>query len=427
MSNSTAPTGDSRIVIIGAGLAGAKTAETLRENGYVGAITLIGDELHLPYERPPLSKEFLNDGKSQESFTVHDRAWYDAAGIDLRLGTQVVAIDAAEKFVELVGGKNKNDHNNKVDDTLTYTSLVLATGSRSAKPPIEGGTAEGVLYLRTVDDAARLDAALSANTRLVVIGGGWIGLEVAAAAIHRGAKVAVIEAADQPLQAALGSELGAMFADLHREHGVDLLLGARVDSVATEAGRATGVRLTDNRTIDADVVLMAVGAQANIEIAQSAGIAVENGGVQVDSGLRTSAPDVYAVGDITSAAHPLYGVPIRTEHWANALNQPAIAAANISGGDAVYDRIPYFFTDQYDLGMEFRGRTAGYTQVVYRGNVEAREFLAFWLDEAGVVLAGMNVNIWDAGDHIAALVSSRTSVDPADLADATVPLDSVLG
>lgn len=420
MSTSTVSTGDSRIVVIGAGLAGEKTAEALRESGYEGAITLIGDEQHLPYERPPLSKEFLNDGKSQESFTVHDQAWYDDAGIDLRLGTQVVAIDAAKKIVELAGGKNKDD------DELAYTSLVLATGSRSAKPPIEGGTAEGVLYLRTVDDAARLDAALSANTRLVVIGGGWIGLEVAAAAIHRGAKVTVIEAADQPLQAALGSELGAVFAGLHREHGVDLLLGARVDSVTTEAGRATGVRLTDNRTIDADVVLMAVGARANIEIAQSAGIAVENGGVQVDSGLRTSAPDVYAVGDITSAAHPLYDVPIRTEHWANALNQPAIAAANICGGDAVYDRIPYFFTDQYDLGMEFRGRTAGYTQVVYRGNVDAREFLVFWLDEGGVVLAGMNVNIWDAGDQIAALVSSRTSVDPAALADATVPLESIL-
>lgn len=415
MSTETGGSQRERVVIVGAGLAGAKTAEALRDEGYTGPITLIGDETHLPYERPPLSKEFLTAGKAQELFTVHDQAWYADAGVDLRLGSPVTAIDTAARTVSLGD-----------DDELAYSSLVLATGSRSAHPPVEGGEADGVLYLRTVHEAVALGEALTEGTRLVVVGGGWIGLEVAAAARGRGAAVTVVETSEVPLQGPLGKELGEVFAGLHRANGVEFRLGVGVEAITTEAGRATGVRLADGSALDADVVLMAVGARANIELAEKAGLTVGNGGVHTDSGLRASATDVFAVGDITSAEHPLYGVPIRTEHWANALNQPAVAAKNIRGGDAVYDRIPYFFTDQYDLGMEFRGRTDGYSRVVYRGNIEGREFLAFWLDDTGVVLAAMNVNIWNAGDEIAALVQSRTVVDVDALADSMIPLETLL-
>ncbi len=399
------------VVIVGGGLAGAKTAEALRAEQHTGPIVLVSAEQHLPYERPPLSKEYLAGKQSLDDFTVHPRAWYSDNNVDLRVGVTATGIDTALRSVTLSDGS-----------AVGYSSLVLATGSRSARPPIDGADAEGVHYLRSIDDAAALSGAITDGTRVAVIGGGWIGLEVAAGARGRGAHVTVVEAADQPLKAALGPELGAVFAALHREHGVDLRLQATVAAVTTEDDRATGVRLGDGEQIPADVVLVAVGARPNTEQASEAGIAVEHGGVLVDAGLRTAAPGVYAVGDIAAAQHPLFGMRIRTEHWANALNQPAVAAANIRGGNAEYARLPYFFTDQYDLGMEYSGHAEGYSRVVYRGDVDGREFIAFWVDEAGVVLAGMNVNIWDSTDDIKALISARRPVDLGRLADASVPL-----
>jgi len=411
----TQQTDTAPVVIVGAGLAGAKTAERLRADGHTGPITLIGAEGHLPYERPPLSKEYLAGKKELADFTVHERSWYEEKSVELRLGTVVTAVDTAAKTVTLAGGEQ-----------LAYSALVLATGSRAATPPIPGAGSDGVYTLRTVDDAQRLIAALGEGSRLAIVGGGWIGLEVAAGARGRGAEVAVVEAAPQPLHAAMGPELGKVFADLHRRHGVDLHLDARVEEITVAGNTATGLRLAGGTEIAADAVLIAVGARAETSLAEAAGIAVENGGVRVDSGLRTSAADVYAVGDIAAAEHPRYGVRIRTEHWANALNQPAVAAANITGDTAVYDRLPYFFTDQYELGMEYRGRVAGYTRVVTRGDVDALEFLAFWLDDAGRVLAAMNVGIWDAGDDIAALIGAGTPVDADRLADPSVPLADLL-
>ncbi len=399
------------VVIVGGGLAGAKTAEALRDQGHTGGVTLISAEKHLPYERPPLSKEYLAGTQSLDDFTVHQRPWYSDNNVDLRLGVSATAVDIAQRSVVCSDGS-----------AVGYSSLVLATGSRSARPPIDGADAEGVLYLRTVDEARVLSDAIGADTRLAVIGGGWIGLEVAAGARGRGAEVTVVEAADQPLKAALGPELGAVFARLHREHGVDLRLETKVEAITTEGGRATGLRLQGGRTIDADLVLVAVGARANIALAAEAGIATDDGGVLTDAELRTSAPGVYAVGDIAAAQHPLFGTRIRTEHWANALNQPAVAAANILGGSAQYGRLPYFFTDQYDLGMEYSGYAAGYDRVVLRGDVDGREFIAFWLNAAGLVLAGMNVNVWDSTDDIKALISDRIAVDPKKLADTAVPL-----
>ncbi|ODR11454.1 pyridine nucleotide-disulfide oxidoreductase [Mycolicibacillus koreensis] len=401
-------------VVVGAGLAGAKAVEALREKGFDGTIVLIGEEDRLPYERPPLSKEYLAGAKSLEDFTVHPAEWYRDNDIDLRLGVRAEALDPGEHTVRLADGT-----------AISYDKLLLATGSRSRRPPIPGSDATGVHYLRTVDDAAALDALLAKPATLAVIGAGWIGLEVAASARQRGATVHVVEAAAAPLLRALGPELGEVFATLHRDHDVDLRLGANVEEITTADGAATGLKLRDGTTISADAVLVAVGAQPNLELAEAAGLATADGGVVVDAALCSSDPDIYAVGDIAAAQIPVLGARVRTEHWATALNQPAVAAAGMLGHPGEYDNLPYFFTDQYDLGMEYVGHAAQYARVVLRGDVAGREFTAFWLDAQNRVLAGMNVNIWEGLDDIKALIRAKTPVDPDRLADPDTTIASL--
>ena len=392
-------------LIIGGGLAAAKAGEALRDNNFDGEVVIFAAEGHLPYERPPLSKDYLTGTKALDEFTVHPADWYRENGIDLRLGT---AVSAVYPHGHLVGLPDET--------TLAYDKLLLATGSSPRRPPIPGADAERVHYLRTVDDADALLAALTEGASLAVVGGGWIGLEVAAGARGRGVDVTVVEAAELPLLGALGPEAAEVFATLHREHGVDLRLGASVAEITTVDGAASGLRLGDGSTVDADAVLIAVGAEPNTDLALAAGLTLgADGGVLVDSALRTSDPDVFAVGDIASAQHPLYGTRIRTEHWANALKQPAVAG--MLGNPAEYAELPYFFTDQYDLGMEYVGHSPGYQRVVFRGDVDGREFVAFWLDSESRVLAGMNVNVWDVLDDVKALIRSRTPVDPGRLAD----------
>jgi 3-phenylpropionate/trans-cinnamate dioxygenase ferredoxin reductase subunit len=284
-----------------------------------------------------------------------------------------------------------------------------------------------VHYLRTYEDAAALNAVLTEGASLAVVGGGWIGLEVAAGARQRGVNVTVVEAAKQPLMAALGETVGEVFATLHREHGVDLRLETQVEEITRADGSATGVRTRDGATISADAVLVAVGAKPNIELADQAGLSLGDGGVLVDASLRTSDPDIYAVGDIAAAEHPLFGTRIRTEHWANALKQPAVAVAGMLGTPGEYTELPYFFTDQYDLGMEYVGHAPSFERVVFRGDVAGREFVAFWLDGDNRVLAGMNVNIWDVLDDVKALIKSRAPVDADKLADPQSPLAELLG
>jgi 3-phenylpropionate/trans-cinnamate dioxygenase ferredoxin reductase component len=406
----------STFVIIGGGLAGAKAAEALRANDFDGPIVLIAEEQHLPYERPPLSKEFLAGKKSLDDFTVHDSAWYADSNIDLRLGTTAAALDRSAHAVTLTDG-----------GTVGYDKLLLATGSRSRRPKIPGSDATGVHYLRTFDEAGELNSALREGSSLAIVGAGWIGLEVAASARSRGVDVTVVETARLPLLAALGPEAAEVFADLHRAHGVNLLLESNVAEITTTSGAATGLALSDGSTIVADAVLVAVGAAPNIEIAQAAGLDMGDGGVLVAATLRTSDADVFAVGDIAAAEHPFFGTRIRTEHWANALKQPATAAANMLGQHVEYDELPYFFTDQYDLGMEYVGHAPQYDQVVFRGDVGGREFIAFWLDDQQRVLAGMNVNVWDVVDDIKALIGSRAAVTPDRLADPDVPLTELIG
>lgn len=394
-------TTSSTIVIVGGGLAAAKAAEALRDKDFDGHIVLFAAEEHLPYERPPLSKDYLAGKKTLSDFTVATSAWYRDHRVELQLGTEVTGIDAGAHTVSLPDG-----------DTVHYDKLLLATGSRSRKPPIPGADSTGVHYLRTIDDAEALKSTLKDGVSWAIVGAGWIGLEVAANAREQGAAVTVVETADTPLQAALGRELGEVFANLHREHGVDLRLSTTVDEITSADGAATGLKLSDGTAVDADRVLIAVGAAPNIALAEAAGLAIADGGVQVDSSLRTSDPDIYAVGDIAAAEHPLLGVRIRTEHWANALKQPAVAADAMLGRPAEYAELPYFFTDQYDLGMEYVGHAPDYARVAYRGDVAAREFTAFWFDGDSRVIAGMNVNIWEGLDDIKALISSREPVNP---------------
>ncbi|MCV7038477.1 FAD-dependent oxidoreductase [Mycolicibacterium moriokaense] len=394
-------TTSSTFAIVGGGLAGAKAAEALRNKDFDGHVVLFAAEEHLPYERPPLSKEYLLGKKQFDDFTAASSAWYRDHHVELQLGTEVTGIDPGAHTVSLPD-----------DTTVSYDKLLLATGSSPRRPPIPGADAKDVHYLRTIDDAEALSSLLTEGFSLAIIGAGWIGLEVAAGARERGASVTVVETAEVPLMGALGREAGEVFAAMHRDHGVDLRLNTTVEEITTSGGTATGLKLGDGSTVAADAVLVAVGAAANIGLAEQAGLATGQGGVLVDASLRTSDPDIFAVGDIAAAEHPLFGTRIRTEHWANALKQPAVAAVGMLGGSQEYDELPYFFTDQYDLGMEYVGHAPEYDKVVFRGDLAGREFTAFWLDDANRVLAGMNVNVWEGLDDIKSLIRSREPVDP---------------
>ncbi len=403
-------------VIVGGGLAGAKAVEALRDNGFDGQIILFASEAYLPYERPPLSKEYLAGKKSLTDFTVQNSDWYLDHNVDLRLGSPVSRVDTSAHTVGLGDGT-----------TTHYDKLLLATGSASRRPPIPGSDADGVHYLRSYDEAELLNSVLTEGSSLAVVGAGWIGLEVTAAARQRGVEVTVVEAAKQPLVAALGETVGEVFAKLHRDHGVDLRLEAQVEEISTADGTATGLRLRDGSSVTADAVLVAVGAKPNVDLAEQAGLSMGDGGVLVDAALRTNDPDIFAVGDIAAAEHPFYGTRIRTEHWANALKQPAVAAAGMLGRSGEYAELPYFFTDQYDLGMEYVGHAPSFERVVFRGDVAGREFVAFWLDGDNRVLGGMNVNIWDVLDDVKALIRSKSPVDPDALADPQSPLADLRG
>ena len=401
-------------VIVGASLAGAKTAEALRKEGFDGRIVLLGDEAERPYERPPLSKDYLMGRSEKDKIYVHPEGWYSEYQVDLRLHTRVTAVDAARHEVSTNRG-----------EPIGYDKLLLATGSSPRRLTLRGADRHGVFYLRGVKDCEALKSALQTATRLAVIGAGWIGLEVAAAARTLGVEVTVLERGELPLLRVLGRELAQVYADVHHAHGVDLRFGVQVAEITDDGQRTTGVLLADGTQIDAELVVIGVGITPNTELAEAAGLTVHNG-IQVDEHLCSSDPDIYAAGDVANAFHPSLHKHIREEHWASALNQPATAAQSMLGHDAVYDRVPYFYSDQYDLGMEYSGyvEPGDYDEVVFRGDVGKREFVAFWVKDR-IVLAGMNVNIWDLTGAIQTLVSAHREVDTAKLADIEVPLTEV--
>ena len=405
---------DRTFVIVGAGLAGAAAAETLRTEGFTGRVVLLGSEPERPYERPPLSKGLLLGTTERDAVHVHDAKWYPENDVELRTGCTVTAIDRTTRRVRLAG-----------DEELGYDRLLLATGAVPRGLPVPGIDLDGVLRLRTLADSARIAETVVEGTRLVVIGAGWIGLEVAAAARARGAAVTVVETAGLPLQRVLGDRLATVFAELHRRHGVVFHFGARTREFRG-TGRVSQVVLDDGTVLDADVVLVAVGVTPNTGLAEQAALRVDNG-ILVNGELRTDDPDIFAAGDVANISHPLLRTRIRVEHWATALHTGPAAARAMLGRDVVYDRVPYFFSDQYDLGMEYSGwaPAGSYDQVVIRGDAGKREFIAFWVKE-GRVLAGMNVNVWDVTEPIQKLIRSRARVDTENLANPHIPLEDLI-
>jgi len=395
-------------LVVGAGLAGAKAVESLRDEGFGGPVTLIGAEPLRPYERPPLSKGLLLGTDDPESPFVHSTDWYAEKDITLRTGTTVTAIDRAAKIVRLDGGEE-----------VAYERLLLATGSTPRQLPVPGG--DRALLLRTLPDSRRISDAITKDTRVVVVGAGWIGLEVAAAARTRGATVTVVGSSRLPLQNVLGDEIAQVFLDLHRANDVTFHLDARAVRVDADA-----VHLADGTTIAADVVIAGIGVTPNVALAADAGLAVDNG-VLADRSLTTSDPDIFVAGDIANVDHPLLRHRIRVEHWATAMHTGPAAARAMLGQDVSYDRLPYFYTDQYDLGMEYTGwlPPGAEPELVVRGDLATREFIAFWLLD-GRVAAGMNVNVWDVTDQIEALIRSNAVIERARLADPSVGLSDLL-
>ncbi len=396
------------VVIVGASLAGAKAAEELRSQGFAGRVVLIGEESERPYERPPLSKGYLQGNDARDTIYVHEQQWYADHAIELKLGVPATRIDRDGKLVELSDGTRQ-----------PYDKLLLTTGSTVRRLP--GDPVAGVHYLRTVQDADALREAFARAGRVVVVGAGWIGLEGAAAARAHGCDVTLIEPDPAPLNRVFGAEIGGVFARLHRAHGVDLRNGVGLDSV--RAGPV--VVTTRGEGLPADAVLVGIGILPAVTLAGQAGLEVDNG-IRVTDRLQTTRdPDIYAAGDCANADHLRYGRSLRVEHWANALNAGPAAARNLLGADERYDRIPYFFSDQYELGLEFSGwfDPAQETQVVYRGDPDTNEFCAFWLDRDDRVLAGMNVNVWNVVESIQELVRARVPVDPDRLADPNAPLN----
>ena len=399
---------DQTFVIVGASLAGAKAAETLRAEGFDGRVVMIGEEVERPYERPMLSKEYLRGEKPATELYIHGEGFYADNGIELMTGTRVQSLDPGAHEITLAGGAR-----------MSYSRLLLSTGAAPRRLPLPGADLPGVAYLRAIGESDALRAAIRAASRVVVVGAGWIGSEVAASARLLGAEVAIVAPEAVPLGRVLGPEVGGIYRDLHAGHGVDLHLSTQIEAIVGD-GAARGVRTTDGVVIEGDLVVMGVGVTPRVELATLAGLTVENG-IVVDEFLATSVPDVFAAGDVAATWNTRYDKRIRMEHWANALNQGPVAARNMLGQHTAYEKLPYFYSDQYDLGMEYNGYADDWDRVVVRGDRSGPEFLAFWLKD-GRVLAGMNANIWDQGDDIKALIRSGASVDPDRLADPSVPL-----
>jgi 3-phenylpropionate/trans-cinnamate dioxygenase ferredoxin reductase subunit len=381
------------IVVVGGGLAAGTLVTQLRERGHEGPIVLLADEAHPPYERPPLSKDLLLGKGEPADAAVHEIEWYAEHDIDLRTSTSVTAIDRGARRVQAGG------------EWIDYDSLVLATGARARHLAMADDSGVPVVYLRTLDDSLALREHLTEGNRIGIIGGGWIGLEVASAARQHGADVTVLESLDLPLLRVLGAEVAQVFADLHREHGVDLRTGVQVTAITPKGDGAT-VALGDGSALDVDVLVIGVGVEPDTGLAEAAGLAVDNG-IRTDSRLRTADEHIYAIGDVANIDHPVLGHPLRVEHWDTAIQHGKTLAATLTGTATEASALPYFFTDQYDLGMEYVGNPGpeGYDRVVLTGDVPGRVFRAWWL-RGDRVVAGMHVNDWDAIDEIRRVVGT---------------------
>ena len=409
-----------RLLIVGASLAGATAAATLREEGFDGEIRLIGAEAQLPYNRPPLSKGYLRQQERFEDQLVKPAAYYAEQRIELTLGVRATAIDAKQKLVELEGGER-----------VAYDRLLVTTGGRNRVLSVPGATLEGVFQLRTVEDCDRIRAATPRARRAVVIGLGFIGSEVSASLRQLGIEVAAVEGARVPLARVLGDEVGQALGEIHREKGVELVLG---DSVAALEGsaRVERVRTTRGRVLECDMVVAGIGIVPNTELLAAAGAEVDNG-VLVDERCRTSLPDVFAAGDVTNHLHPVFG-RLRVEHWNNGYQQGRAAARSLLGGAQPYDYIHSFWSDQYEHTLEYVGFAPRWDRLVFRGRLETRKFLGFYLD-SGIIRAAVGLDRGGDPDDpkadgelkaAASLIRNRVSVDPAKLGDEAVELRSLV-
>jgi 3-phenylpropionate/trans-cinnamate dioxygenase ferredoxin reductase subunit len=398
-------------VIVGASLAGAKAAEELRTQGFDGRVVLLGAESERPYERPPLTKDYLRGESGREKVYVHAAGFYAENDIELETATAVTAIDPVGARVTLEDGR-----------ALEFDRLLLATGAQPRRISSDGATLDGVYYLRTLADCDVLRERLDRGGRVVVVGVGWIGSEFAASARQRGLDVTVVDPLSLLNERIFGSEIGAFYRDVHVKHGVEMVLGEGVEALVGET-TVKAVRTSGGREIACDFVVVGIGVVPRVELAEAAGLTVDNG-ILVSDALETSAPNVFAAGDVARAEHPFYGERIRLEHWANALNQGPAAARSMLGQTTSYDRIPYFYSDQYDVGMEYSGYAPKWDEVVFRGERDSGEFIAFWLKDQRVI-AGMNVNVWDVNEHVQALIRSRRPIDVDQLTDPDTPLESL--
>jgi len=370
-------------VIVGASLTGAKAAEELRSNGFDGRVMLVGAEPERPYERPPLTKDYLRGESGRAKAYVHPDGFYEEQEIELVTGVTVTAIDPGASRVTLHDGR-----------TLGYDRLLIATGAEPRRLHVPGADLDGVCYLRTLADCDLLRARLDAGGRVVVVGGGWIGSEFAASARQRGLEVTVIDPQPLPNERIFGPGVAAFYRDVHRQHGVELLLGEGVDGF--EGDRAVArVRTASGRRIECDFAVVGIGVVPRTGLASDAGLEVSNG-IVVDAKLQTAAPGIFAAGDVAHAWHPFYGQRIRV------------------------------YSDQYDVGMEYSGYAPQWDEVIFRGDREGGEFIAFWL-RGGRVAAGMNVNVWDVNPQIEALIRAQQPAEAAALADPRVTLDSLAG
>ncbi|MGM7777857.1 NAD(P)/FAD-dependent oxidoreductase [Arthrobacter sp. KNU-44] len=404
------------IVIAGGGLAGATAAKTLRSEGFEGRITVVCAENEQPYLRPPLSKEFLLGKAGEDAVPVLAAGWYGENDVELLLGDPVAAADPAAHTVQLESGTE-----------LRFSKLLIATGAQPRRIPLPGSDLAGVMTFRTFNDSRRLKEELAGGGRnVVMIGSGWIGMELAAAASSYGNTVTLLGLEDVPLSMAIGPELGGFFRSLHEKHGVQFRLPASAAEIMGTGGKAIAVVTNSAEVLPADLVVVAVGVVPDTGLAEAAGLDIRNG-ILVDSSLRSSSPDVFAAGDVANALHPFTGDHHRSEHWSNALNGGKVAAKAMLGQDSMLDVVPYFYTDQFDVSMEYWGypTLAAGSAPVIRGAFEDNSFLAFWL-KGGAVVAAMSVNQQRVQKPVKALISGRIPVDVDRLTDPVVPLDQLL-
>ena len=400
------------IVIVGGGQAGGWAAQTLRTKGFAGRIVLVGDEAHRPYERPPLSKAVLSGNTMVESTYLQKPEAFEALQLDWRQNVGVTAIDRRSRTVRLTQG-----------EPISYDKLILCTGGRARSLNIPGADLPGVFMLRSIKDAQKLGAALVAGKRLLVIGGGWIGLEVASTARTKGLNVTIVEASERLCERTVPPGISDYLLRLHTSHGVRVELGAGIERLAPSASGALIAMLSDGREIEADVVLISVGLVANDELARAAGLACD-GGVSVDSQCRTSDPDIFAAGDVAVWHSKWAGRHMRLESWQNAQEQGIAAACAVLGMDIDHQPLPWFWSDQFDVNLQIFGMPAPAHQTVLRGSADSNAFVMFFLDH-GRVAAALGPNSARDLRFARRLIERGTLVDPALLADVEMPLSKL--